>query len=56
MCDIEAKISNFWRRATTARERITRVRSKLFCDEQSHGFTLLFDYVPDSLPDILVLP
>jgi hypothetical protein len=30
--------------------------SKLFCHEQSHGLALIFDYVLDSLPYILILP
>jgi len=29
---------------------------KLFCNEQGHGFALLFDNVLDSLPYILILP
>ena len=30
--------------------------SKLFRDEQSHGFALVLDHVLDSIPYILVLP
>jgi len=30
--------------------------SKLFCNEQIHALALLFDYVLDSLPYILILP
>lgn len=47
------------RRLVPSRDRKgadTCVRSKLFCNEQSHGFALPLDYVPDSRPDLLVLP
>jgi len=53
--DIEVE-TNVWYRAATARERTSVVASKLFSDEQRHGLALLVDYVPKSMPYILVLP
>jgi hypothetical protein len=53
--DIEVE-ANVWYRAATARERTSVVASKLLSDEQRHGLALLVDYVPKSMPYILVLP
>jgi hypothetical protein len=30
--------------------------SKLFCNKQHHGIALLFDYVPDGILYVLILP
>jgi hypothetical protein len=56
VCDIEVKASQRLVPSRDRMERFLSATSKRFCNEQSHGLALLLGYIPDSIPDILVLP